>query len=155
MTQNLVSLQLSDQDIVALDAALAVVERVLGGLVDLSADQRRSLSKMGDRSEAFCRQTMVVLGENRQILPAGFDFGEAEADLRNLDALRPRFARLRRLAARAEDTEMALGSDIMSFALDGYAVAKVFGKGEALETLKEAMSSRLARRRKEGDKPEK
>ncbi|MCM8593961.1 hypothetical protein [Accumulibacter sp.] len=155
MTQNLVSLQLSSQDIAAVDAALAVIEEKLAGLIELSVDQRRSLSKMGDRSEAFCRQTMVVLAENRQILPAGFDFAEAEADLRSLDLLRPRFARLRRLAAKAEDTEMALGSDIMNFALDGYAVAKVFGQGDALETLKEAMSSRLARRRKEGDKPDK
>ena len=49
---------------------------------------------------------------------------EAESDLRNLDLLRPHFARLRQLVAKADDTEMALGSDILATALDGYALAK-------------------------------
>ena len=78
---------------------------------------------------------------------------EAESDLRSLDQLRPRFARLRRLVANADDTEMALGSDILGFALDGYAVAKVIGKGAALATMKEAMSARYTRRRSEPPKP--
>lgn len=39
--------------------------------------------------------------------------------------------------------ELALGSDIMSASYDGYALAKVGGKGTALETLKNAMQTRL------------
>lgn len=154
MMQNLVSLNLTAENIRALDAALVTVEETLAGLLELSVDQRRTLSKMGDRSEAFCRQTLVVLGENRHLIPPGLDFAEAESDLRHLDLLRPRFARLRRLAAKADDTEMALGSDIMTFALDGYALAKVIGKGNALDTMKEAMSLRYKRRKRAGEKEE-
>lgn len=51
------------------------------------------------------------------------------------------------LLARADDTEMALGSDILTTALEGYALAKVFAKGAALEALKEAMASRYSRKR--------
>lgn len=149
MSQNLVSLALSNDDLAALDAALATVEEKLAGLIELSVEQRRNLSKMGDKSEAFCRQALILLAENRQIIPPGLDLSEAEHDLRSLDQLRPRFTRLRRLAANADDTEMALGSDILDFALDGYAVAKVIGKGAALETMKEAMSARYTRRRSE------
>lgn len=36
---------------------------------------------------------------------------------------------------------MALGSDVMSAALDGYALTKVSGKGTGLEILREAMSA--------------
>ncbi|MBL8395347.1 MAG: hypothetical protein JNK99_11480 [Candidatus Accumulibacter sp.] len=152
MSQNLVSLALSNDDLAALDAALATVEEKLAGLIELSVEQRRNLSKMGDKSEAFCRQALILLAENRQIIPPGLDLSEAEHDLRSLDQLRPRFTRLRRLAANADDTEMALGSDILDFALDGYAVAKVIGKGAALETMKEAMSARYTRRRSEPPK---
>ena len=152
MSQNLVSLALSNDDLAALDAALATVEEKLAGLIELSVEQRRNLSKMGDKSEAFCRQALILLAENRQIIPPGLDLSEAEHDLRSLDQLRPRFARLRRLVANADDTEMALGSDILDFALDGYAVAKVIGKGAALETMKEAMSARYTRRRSEPPK---
>ena len=153
MSQNLISIALSNEDLAALDAALTTVEEKLAGLIELSVEQRRNLSKMGDKSEAFCRQALVLLAENRQLLPPGLDLGEAENDLRSLDQLRPRFARLRRLVANADDTEMALGSDILGFALDGYAVAKVIGKGAALATMKEAMSARYTRRRSEPPKP--
>ena len=43
---------------------------------------------------------------------------------------------------------MALGSDILSAALEGYALAKVFGKGAGLDALKEAMAGRYSRKRK-------
>ena len=38
--------------------------------------------------------------------------------------------RLAQLLERLEDTEMALGSDVMVAALEGYAVLKAVGKGE-------------------------
>jgi hypothetical protein len=62
--------------------------------------------------------------------------------------LRPHLTSLRQLVARADDTEMALGSDILTAALEGYALARVFGKGAGLDALKEAMAGRYSRKRK-------
>lgn len=59
---------------------------------------------------------------------------------------RLRLQRLRTLTDRADDTALALGSDIMSASCDGYALAKVGGKGTALDTLNEAMQTRLSRK---------
>jgi hypothetical protein len=148
MSQNLVSLSFPKADVDAIDAALATLEEKFAHLIELSVADRRSLIKMGDKSEAFCRQTLIVLDQNRTILPPNFDFNEAVQDLATLDLLRPRFQRLRQLIGKADDTEMALGSDVMSAALDGYALAKVFGKGAGLETLREAMSARYSRKPK-------
>lgn len=148
MSQNLVSLSFPQADIDAIDAALATLEEKFARLIELSVADRRSLVKMGDKSEAFCRQTLIVLDQNRTILPPNFDFNEAVQDLATLDLLRSRFQRLRQLIGKADDTEMALGSDIMSAALDGYALAKVSGKGAGLETLREAMSARYSRKPK-------
>ncbi len=50
-------------------------------------------------------------------------------DLATLDALRPCLARLSKLSQRGDDTQMAVGSDLMTNALEGYAVLKVTGKG--------------------------
>ena len=111
--------------------------------MDAHVDQRRTLLKMGDRSEAFCRQTLIVLGQNSHIIPPNFDLADAQQDLSDLDLLRPRFARLKRLAARAVDTEMALGSDVYRAALEGYALAKVGGKGVALDALRANASVRF------------
>ena len=53
--------------------------------------------------------------------------------------------RLARLHERAEDTQTALGSDLMTNALEGYAVLKVAGKGEGLDGLRKMLSARFNR----------
>lgn len=52
---------------------------------------------------------------------------------------------LRQLVERADDTEMALGSDIIGVALEGYGLLKVSGKGEGLKTARRELSARFAK----------
>jgi hypothetical protein len=145
MSQNLISLTLTEADYADIDAALTQLEQKLAGLIDLQTDERRSLPKMGDKSEAFCRQTLTVLAQNPHVVPSGLDLAEAQRDLAALDALRSRTTRLRQLLGRAEDSEMALGSDVMSASLEGYALLKVMGKGSGLEALRQGISARFTR----------
>jgi hypothetical protein len=148
MTQNLITLTFPPADLAAIAAAIETLEDKFVNLVDLSVSERRHLVKMGDKSETFCRQTLILLDQNRQMIPPSFDLDDAQADLRTHDLLRPLFARLRQLISRADDTEMALGSDIMSAALEGYALAQVFGKGAGFDALRDVMAVRLSRKRK-------
>jgi len=145
MTQNLISLNVSDADYAEVDAALDTIETKLAGLINLPNDLRRGLNKMGDKSEAFCRQTLVVLAQNPQVVPPGLDLAEAQRDLVALDALRSRTTRIRLLLGRAEDSEMALGSDVMTASLHGYAMLKVLGKGSGLDALRRSMAARFSR----------
>ena len=146
MKQNLVSLEFSAAQLEAVDAALVALEKNLAELVTLTAEQRRKALKMGDGSEVFCRQTELVLRQNAGMVPPDFELDELQQDIATLDALRPRLQRLRTLTDRADDTELALGSDILSASLDGYALTKVIGQGTGLDTLKAAMKTRLARK---------
>jgi hypothetical protein len=52
------------------------------------------------------------------------------------------------MLAQANNTEMALGSDIRSAALDGYAIAKAFGKRAGFDALTEAMATRFSSKRR-------
>ena len=153
MNQNLVSIEFSPAELDAIDGALAVLEAKLDRLIVLSPEQRHQALKMGDKSEPFCRQTVMVLRQNPGMVPGDFSLEEYRLDLAALDALRPRLQRLRTLTDRADDTELALGSDIMSAALDGYRFAKIAGKGTALDSLKEAMQVRLSRKPRDAGKP--
>ena len=146
MSQNLISLNLTDADYAEVDNALTALETKLAGLIDLDASERRTLSKMGEKSEAFCRQTLVVMQQNPGLIPSSVNLPEALRDLTQLDALRMRLTRMRQLIGRAEDSEMALGSDIMATSLEGYAMLKVLGKGSGLESLRRDMATRFARR---------
>ena len=145
MSQNIVSLRLTEAQLSAVDQALAEIESQLSGLIALDKVQRLSLPKMGVKSEAFCRQALSLLGQNPQIVPASVPLAEAEADLVALDQLRPRLLRLRRLSERAVDTELALGSDVMATSLQAYALMKVAGKNQGLEALRKGLGSRFAK----------
>ena len=145
MTQNLVTLNLTDAQITAVNTALSELETQLAGLISLSAPAKRSARKMGQKSEAFCRQTLRVLGQNPQIVPPNVPVADGVADLTALDALRPIMVRLSRLSDRASDTEMALGSDVMALALRGYGLLKLTGRSEGLEPLRQQLSIRFAK----------
>ena len=143
--QNLVSLNLSAQDLADVDGAIATLRRVFTSMIALRPGERRELYKMGDKSEMFCRQTLNVLAANPQIVPPNLGLAEAQADIAALDALRPRLLQLQQLVERAEDTETALGSDIIAVALEGYGLLKVSGKGEALKSARKELSARFAK----------
>ena len=81
-------------------------------------------------------------------LPPSFDLADAQNDLAHLDKLRPCTARLHRLLEKADDGETAVGSDVMSAALEGYAMLKVSGKGAGLDALRHGMSARFTRKAK-------
>ncbi len=150
--QNLISLDLSGQDLADIDGALETLRRVFAPLIALQPEQRRELYKMG-KSESFCRQTLSLLAANPQMVPPNLGLAEAQADLVALDLLRPRLMQLRQLAERAEVTDLALGSDIISVALEGYALLKVSGKGEALKSARRHLSARFAKSTRATPKP--
>ena len=147
MSQNLISLTLTltDNQLAIVDQCLTDIETQLMDLIAMNTAQRRSLMRMGDKSETFCRQTVNVLAQNPQIVPPSIKLADAQADLAALDRLRPRLQRLTRLAERASDTEIALGSDVMNVALQGYALLKVAGRNQGLEGLRRELGSRFAK----------
>jgi hypothetical protein len=145
VSQNIVSLTLTDAQITASAAALTALETQLAGLIALDPARRRDLFKMGDKSEVFCRQAIGALSRNPQIVPPSLGLADAQADVLALDRLRPLLERLQRLVERAQDTEMALGSDIMSTALEGYSLLKVSGKNQGLDGLRKELSARFAK----------
>lgn len=148
MSQNLTSLRFTPEDLAAIDAALNALEEKLIGLVSLQPSEVRTLNKMGARSEWYCRETLVILEQNPQIVPPALDLQEAKADLAALDALRPRLARLNQLRKRGSDTLMVLGSDLDAVQREGYALIRVSGTGSGLEELHRGLSGRFAKRRK-------
>ncbi len=70
MSQNMISLTLTDAQLTAADAALTALEATFAGLIALDGDERRSLARMGTKSEQFCRQTLNILVQNPQVVPA-------------------------------------------------------------------------------------
>ena len=142
---NLINLNLSDAQLAAIDAALTTLETELAGLVALSVTQKRRMLRMGDRSESFSRQTLQVISQNPQMIPANIPVAAAVADLKLLDQLRARTARLTRLCQRSNETDAALGNNILAVALKSYALLKLTGRTEGVEALRRDLSTRFSR----------
>lgn len=144
MTQNLVSQHLSDDQWARADAAITELAAALEPmLVSVTRTNKKTMVKMGEASEVFCRQAVDVMQENLHLMPRGFDLEEMRHDLQSHDALNARIVRLTRLLEQARNAEMALGSDVMVSALEGYAVLKAVGKGAGVQALTRQLGRRF------------
>ncbi|HEY6943245.1 hypothetical protein [Dokdonella sp.] len=148
MSQATVSLSFTDAQASAIDAALNELEAQFAALVAMPAGERRRLMKMGDKSEAFCRQTLSLLDQNRQLVPQSMGLAGVQQSLDALDWMRPRMQRLIRLGERLSNTDTVVGSTIMQASLQGYALLKVAGRNQGLEGLRETLGARFSRRPK-------
>ena len=151
MSQNLVSLNLTDEQIAAALAGLQQVEAALPGLIALESGERRGMMLLGPRSEPFARQTLRVLSQNPGIVPPSLNLADAQADLAALDKLTLVLERLQKLAARVDDTVNALGSDVMATALEGYGQLKLSGAAPGLDDLRKDVGTRWAKSRRKAD----
>lgn len=127
LSETKLSLTFAAEDLAAVDAALDALESRLAMLISLRPDIQLGLARMGEKSEAFCRRTLTTMAAQPQAMVPGLELAAAQADLAAADALHPRLVRLRRLAERAEDTELALGSDVMVAALQSHAWLEAAG----------------------------
>ena len=148
MSQATLSLSFTEAQATAIDAALNELEAQFAALVAMPAGERRRLMKMGDKSEAFCRQTLSLLDQNRQLVPQSMGLADVQQSLDALDWMRPRMQRLIRLGERLSNTDTVVGSTIMQASLQGYALLKVTGRNQGLEGLRETLGARFSRRSK-------
>lgn len=142
MTQNLMTPNFTGESLAQMDHGIEMLEAMTADFLSLTPDEVRRIVKMGDHTEQFCRQTTLVLEQNTHVLPPTLDLADMKRDMAAYELLRPRLLRLKEVLARVEDTQMALGSNVMTAALAGYKLMKMFGKSEGLDALKNAMGAR-------------
>lgn len=147
MTQNRIAMTFQTDRLERIDGSLTALEADLDLLIALTQDERLELVKMGDRSRAFCEKALEVAGQHAGLMPRDFNIDAFRQDHLALAALRPRLARMAHLMQRMEDTERALGSDIMAAALEVYGVLKVAGKDQGVDEARNALAERFSRRR--------
>jgi len=153
VSQNLITLNVTDQQLQTVRTALDQIEAALPGLISMESGDRRGLMLMGPKSEAFARQTLRVLEQTPKIVPPSFDLAAAKADLAAFERLQPLLERVERLARRLDDTVAALGSDVMDASLEGYGQIKLSGGAQGLDDLRRELGTRFAKRRKAAAEP--
>jgi len=146
MTTNQISATMTQADRDAVLAAVATIKEKLPFLMDLTPEQRKSLPKMGDKSQAFVNKSLEVATQNPDFLPRSFDLEEMKRDVELFQALYSVFLSLTQLQELVDDTVMAVGSDAYAAALVVYNFAKASGKGSGLDAVADEMGKRFARK---------
>lgn len=144
MSQNLVSAALSKEDGAAAMAALEIIRQKMPFLMGLDPDARRSLPRMGDRSESFVRKCQEIANQNPGMLPRTFDLDEFNRDVALAEAIFPISQALDQLSELVNDTETAVRSDAYTAALTVYQSAKLAGKGSGLDGALDDLGRRFA-----------
>lgn len=139
-TENLVNLNLTDTQLANVDAALATLETELAGLISLTTAVKRRMRKLGVKGESFSRAALQMISQNPTMIPANIPVQAAIEDLRLMDQLRPRLYRLGLLFERGNDTNAALGNDIMTVALQAYGLLKLTGANSGMAPLRRELS---------------
>jgi hypothetical protein len=128
-------------------------------LVDLSAAEIASLSKMGDRGQPFVQDAIMLAERDDSFLPRSFDVPTMRRDVDLLEMLPPIIDAVANLKELLDDTLILAGSDAFAAALEVYNAAQRNGKGEALSESLSNLGKRFARKPKppkdNPDEPEK
>lgn len=153
MATDLVQGVLTDELLKELLAQIADWKMKLTFLINLSAQDREGLPKMGDKSRAFVDQGLNLALQNEGILPRNFDLEEYQRDVELTRRLETLLASLHQLVGSVEDTALAAGSDAYTATLVVYQAAKMAGKDGALDNHLDNLARRFARRATKPDNP--
>ena len=127
------------------------IKQQLPFLIDLTTDERRGLSKMGDKSSAFVTKALEVATQNPDFLPRSFSVEEMRKDVELMQMLQPILMVINQLQDLVEDTYMQVGSEAYTAALNVYTYAKNSPSGTALEGVAEDLGRRFARKPRQPD----
>lgn len=89
MNNDLVKGEVSADQLQGILDLVSQIQKQLPFLIDLNANDRRSLPKLGDKSRAFVDQGLVLATQNSGILPRNFDIEEYRRDVALVRQLEP------------------------------------------------------------------
>jgi hypothetical protein len=123
-----ISAVLTAADQTAILAKLNEITALLPFLVNLTAEERSTLPKMGDNTEPFVNKALTYAENNPTLVPPYVNVPELRKDFNLASQLTLIRQQAMQLAEALDDTEMALGSESYVTALAFYNSVKQAAK---------------------------
>ncbi|MBN1112675.1 MAG: hypothetical protein JXA53_07135 [Bacteroidales bacterium] len=125
MADNRISLKIDDEKLVRINDALTVLETELGpNLITLTKEDRKSILRLGDKSQAFVDKAYEVAKLDTNIVSNFVDINEFEIDKATIKQFKPISLRLQKLTSDINDTEAIAGHEAYFAALQTYMLFK-------------------------------
>lgn len=147
MIANQVDVDLSDQDVAAVMAAIETIRTTLAFAKGLSQDERQQLVKIGRKSQTFTVKALDMAQQHPELMPNGLSVEGAKRDMNLFLSLNPILQALSELRSIVEDTQTIAGSEAYAAARVAYKSAKSLGDGMGLDDVIDDLSQRFQRSR--------
>lgn len=132
MAENRISLNIPEADQTEIQAAIQTLQdKLMPHLLTLSADERKGLPKMGDKSFTFVKDAQKHMIQNPTLVPGYLDLAELEVDLQAVDLLESYLNLLKKITQGLDDTSLLAGSEALTTSLSFYAAVKGASKQKA------------------------
>ena len=123
------SFNIPDEDLQAVQAAVQTLQaKLMPHLVNIGADEKRAMAKMGSKSVDFVSKTLTYATTNPQFKPAFVDIDSFSHDVSAFGVLRSLQQPVSQLADMLDDSLAVTGSDAMNAALAYYQSVKTANK---------------------------
>jgi hypothetical protein len=140
---------LSPADVDSILAAIAAVHQKMAPvLINLTSADRKSLSKLGDKSLAFVKKAVDVAAQHPQILPASHSVEDVRQSTERFQSMSTVQLALQQLYRQVRDTTIKTGSDAYAIARTIYAATKSPVAGPQLATAATDLARRSVRKPK-------
>jgi hypothetical protein len=147
MDPNRISATLSTDDQQAVLNAIEGIRQKLPFLIDLSADDRNGMAKLGDKTRGFVRKGVDIANEHSSMFATGF-LAEMRKDSQLFETLAPILLAVDRLRKQVEDTSVQVGAEAYAAARTVYTVTKTPFASAALRTAAQDLGRRFGRKAK-------
>ena len=117
-------------------------------VITLSAEDRRGMLKMSDKSVSFVQKTLDYCNTNPEFIPAFLSVPDMRVDINALSQLRPLLNQLQQITDNVDDTLMLSGSEAYAAALLYYNNVKQAQKANVpnAKTIYDDLSQRFVNR---------
>lgn len=120
--ENLISTTIPAETLAAINTNLNAINTALANtlLFNLTADERKAMRVMGDKSIAFVQKALEYAENNQALIPTYLDIPEAKKDFALAHDLYGILQQINTLQRAVEDTMMVAGSEAYDAALIFY-----------------------------------
>lgn len=151
MSKNIISVEMPKEVATQVSTKLQEIKTLLAPYLGvLTAEERASLPKMGDKSLAFVSKVVEYTTTNPQFIPAMMNADEFKKDFKANQDLIPIQAVIKQIGEMLKDTSILTGHEAYVQALYYYASVKMFAKtgDSAAKAVLEDLSKRFPKGKK-------
>lgn len=149
-----INASLSDEDIQAVKNAFQTILQKLPFLINLTAQERKSIAKTGPDSLSFVNNALTASQNNPTIFPASFNREEFQNDEELFADLTELGTIASSVASQIDDTRLAVGGEAMQQAKQVYSYVKTAAKTTPdLKPVAEQLGERFQKNNRSSETP--